>query len=431
MTEEILSKELRFEILFEFPYWINLRKGRYRIRHFNILKEEIKKTEVVPSSEMDDFEDYIITLDNFVWHIGNGPIKELPSLIITEDLDKKQIISQDTLEQYFGERKDSVVFQKLKTVVFKTYRIFIDYKEEKAKTLKELISPFIEPIKKDFLYAMNEFLQIYIGYFSTKTLCNDSYLLGESSFSSDKVKIKVFIDNEEYTEKIGFPMGLFSHPFYPMVFPSLEKEKKLFEYLDTNQYPSFTKVLMGLSNNFFLHGDVRIGILYLHMALESSINDFINFYNKIRPPSELRLRKIKKNRTLGNFLKEDLPRILANIYNIDESNYYESVEKFHDERNLIIHKKKRRPNPQLEDMRDTVIDLIKKFESFMNLPIIIEDQKKDFNKLTMGIAAESFTSWGKIKLFKSFSEMVKFTEREIQEKNIKKWLEQLKEYRKF
>ena len=44
----------------------------------------------------------------------------------------------------------------------------------------------------------------------------------------------------------------------------------------------------------------------------------------------------------------------------------------------------------------------------MGLPVIIENEDADFSSNIMGIAMEDILggSWGKIKLYKSFSEMV-------------------------
>ena len=109
------------------------------------------------------------------------------------------------------------------------------------------------------------------------------------------------INDEDITHKVGhLSGGFYSPPFYPAVFPTLDKESQFFNFLNKKRFPSFTKVLKGLSNHFFLHGDIRIGVLYLDIALESCINDFIKYYNEKNP--EEKIRKIRKNRTIGDFI---------------------------------------------------------------------------------------------------------------------------------
>jgi len=168
-----------------------------------------------------------------------------------------------------------------------------------------------------------------------------------------------------------------------------------------------------MSNNQFLYGDIRIGILYLDMALESCINDFINSYNEKTQNQNNKIRKIGKNHTLGDFIREDLNNILLNIFGFEDQDYINSIFKFHEERNLIIHKKKKSKNPEIETMRDNVIDLIEKLEEFMNNPKVIEDVKKDFIKNPLGYFLETKEpkenpQTVKIRIFKTFSEMVKY-----------------------
>ena len=404
--------KLEFKLLFEFPYWINLRTGGYTFNHYNMLKEKLDKEILIQLIELDDFIDYSIYLDNFLWSVGVEKLSFLNKIFIKEDLESETIINKNDLEELFKENQDKVNFRKPKTIVNKNYVFPIIFQEETELKLPELIEPFIEPIKLDFIYALNEFIQKYIGYFSTKIFSNDADLLGESAFSIDKVLIRIFLDDKEVTEEIGFPLGFFSHPAYPLLFPSVEKENDFIENLRNHIDPSFTRILMGQSNNFFLHGDIRIGILYLDMALESCINDFIAFFNNQQETDEKKIRKIRKTHTIGDFIKEDLEGILLNLFDFKQSNYIDSIFNFHEERNLILHKKKKRKNPIIEDMRDCVIDLIEKFESYMNYPKIIDDINKDFIRNPVGYFLESIDggNWGKMKVFTSFSEMRRYTQ---------------------
>ncbi|MFW9879414.1 MAG: hypothetical protein ACFFG0_40575 [Candidatus Thorarchaeota archaeon] len=410
-----------FEILMELPYWVNLRKGNYKFLHKNILKEKLAEIDI-EIGDKEDYVDCILHVDNFIWRIGFDHFKEYVdikahSILISEDVEKYIIITDEELEEFFGDRKDNVFYQKLKTVVKKTYRIMLEFKNNIKKTEKEIVDKFAEPIKEDFLKSVNEFLEIYIGYFSSKTFCNEAYLLGSSAFSVDKVQVRIFLNDKDITHEVGFPRGFYSHPFYPSVFPNLEKEKDFFEVLRNNQHPSFTKILKGISNYFFLHGDIRIGILYLDMALESCINDFIKDYSKKNP--EEKLRKIKKNHTIRDFLIKDLPKILKNLNVIENGKLIGDVIQFHNERNLIIHRKKGKIIVnKINQLRESTVKLIVELERYMGLPNIIEKQKTDFTKNSMGIAMETIPggSWGKIKIFKSFSEMVQDINRRQGEK---------------
>ena len=98
------------------------------------------------------------------------------------------------------------------------------------------------------------------------------------------------------------------------------------------------------------------------------------------------------------------------MINIIEGNQFiADIIQFHNERNLIIDKRKRRINEKnLNLLRLSVIKLIEAFEKYMELPIIIENQDTDFSSNIIGIALEYIPggSWGRFKLYKSFSEMV-------------------------
>lgn len=53
----------------------------------------------------------------------------------------------------------------------------------------------------------------------------------------------------------------------------------------------------------------------------------------------------------------------------------------------------------------------------MQLPNIINDIEKDFDKLIMGIAVEDFEKgWGQVRLFKSFSELLLYQEDQKKQK---------------
>jgi len=410
------SIELKFEVLFELPFWVNLRTGQYKIMHKNLLKNLIDGNELELISHTGDYVDYIITVDNLMWKIGFDDFKSLEdenkrTLIVGEDLKSKRIISTSLLDEFFGDKKGEVFYNKLKTVISKRYVFPITFKREKELTLKELINPFIEPLKYDLLKAINEFLEIYLGYFSTEVFCNDVYLLGNSAFCQDRVSIKIILDDNDITSDVGFPMGLYSHPYYPTVFPKKAKEKLFFDLLEEKKYPSFTKILKGFSHNFFLHGDIKIGIICLDIALESCLSNFIEYYNSKQEDSSTKLKKLKKNHTLGDFLREDLKKILDDLFRMKEDEYISNILKFHEERNLIIHNKKRKIHPDMIKFRISVNDLIQRLENYMELPIVIKNIETDFDKLILGIAIEDFEKgWGQMRLFRSFSEMVLYQE---------------------
>ncbi len=74
------------------------------------------------------------------------------------------------------------------------------------------------------------------------------------------------------------------------------------------------------------------------MALESRITDFIKQHSKKNP--EVKIRKIKKNHTIRDFLVNDLPKILENLNVIENGKLIEDAIQFHNERYLLIHRKK-------------------------------------------------------------------------------------------
>lgn len=65
-------------------------------------------------------------------------------------------------------------------------------------------------------------------------------------------------------------------------------------------------------------------------------------------------------------------------------------------------------------------DLIEKLENYMERPTIIDNIETDFDKLILGVAAEEFKGWGKIRLFRSFSEMLLYQEKQKAKKNAEK-----------
>lgn len=215
---------LKFEFLFELPFWVNLRSGKYKITHKNIFKDIIddRKLEIISYNK--NYEDYFITINNLMWKIGFDDFKKIESedqrsVLIEEDIQNKRIIDNALLDRFFGNKKDEIYRSKLKTVIHKRYVFPITFKENKLLILKELVEPFIAPLKKDLLQAVNEFLEIYIGYFSTEVFNNEVYLLGDSAFSQERVSIKILIDDNDISSDVKFPLGLYSHPYYPALFP--------------------------------------------------------------------------------------------------------------------------------------------------------------------------------------------------------------------
>ena len=420
IQEDRTPKLFKIEIFLELPFWINLRSGIYSFLHYNYLKELVNSNRIRIPEFVEDFSEYRIKLENFMWDVGFDHLKaskdrNLKSVLITEDLKNNRVISNENLEKIFGKDKDKVFFQKMKTVIQKTYVIELHFSEnKKAITLNELVDLFLEPVKEDFLKAINEFLEIYLGFFSTKNISNGVFLLSNSAFSADKARVRFFLDEYKIPDIIGFPMNFYSHPYYPYAFPEFKKESLFYEYLKKNIRPSFSRVLMGISNYFFLHSDIRIGILYLDMALESCINDFIKFFNNANPTKK-KLRKIKKNHTISDFIKRDLPELLETEFKSLKKDIIICVLEFHNVRNLIVHHKMKRLDKKfLETLRETVITLLNSFEEYMKLPKIIEDSETDYIKNPVGISLELIKagSWGKIKLFNSFSEMRKSSKKQ-------------------
>ena len=404
---------VQFPISLELPFWINLRTGPYTFKHYNYFKQELDPEKVKILGGIPDVVDYTIILDNFMWKIGfdhiNDKLNEMYNpLVITENLDENYIIQESTLKEHFGEKYNQIFHQKLKTVLIsRQYNIKMIYDSEKKKKIKYLIRPFVEPIQKDFLRAINEFIQFYLGYFSTKNYCNEPYLISDPSFSHDKANVRIIINGEDKTREVGFPQLIYSPPYYPAMFPSTINETKFIEHLKGNKKPSFTRILIGHANHFFQHGDIRIAILNLDMALESCINDFIEAYNKENPDANL---KISKNHTLGDFLKEDLPNLIKEITKQDMKESCEDVFKFHaDERNLVIHFKKQKFNlSEIEKLRASVFKVIESIEDYLHLPKILSvDIEKSFIKNPIGVSLEEIEAgwWGKAKFFKSFTDM--------------------------
>lgn len=420
LNKKIFKKEelinLKFEFLFELPYWVNLRSGKYKITHKNIFKELIDDSKLEAISYNKNYEDYVITINNLMWKIGfddfkNIEIEDQRIILIEEDIKNKRIIDEALLDRFFGKKKNEIHRSKLKTVIHKRYIFPITFKEDKSLTLKELVDPFVEPLKKDILKAVNEFLEIYIGYFSTEVFNNDVYILGDSAFSQERVSLKIYLDDKDISSDVKFPFGFYSHPYYPMIFPKIEIQERFFDLLKQKKYPSLAKVMKGISNNYFLHGDVKIGIICLDIALESSISDFIIYYNSKQEDNSKKLNELKKKKTMGRFLKNDLPGVLKSVFGIDDEKYISEIKKFHEERNLIVHRKRRNIDPEIDKYRKTVHDLIDKLENFIQLPKVIDNPNTDFDHLIVGISTETFErGWGEIKLFRSFSELIEYKE---------------------
>jgi len=57
--------------------------------------------------------------------------------LISEDAEKYVIITDEQLEEFFGYRKENVFYQKLKTVVKKTYRFMLEFKNGIKKLKKK------------------------------------------------------------------------------------------------------------------------------------------------------------------------------------------------------------------------------------------------------------------------------------------------------
>ena len=168
-----------------------------------------------------------------------------------------------------------------------------------------------------------------------------------------------------------------------------------------------------------LHGDIKIGILCLDIALETCISDFIAYFNSREEDNSKKLKELKKTNTLGVFLRKELPKVLKNIFGIDDENYVSEIKKFHEERNLIVHRKRRNIDPEIDKYRKTVHDLIDRLEAFIKLPKLIDNPDIDFDRLIVGISTETFErGWGEMKLLRSFSELIDYQEKRI--KNAKK-----------
>ncbi len=408
---KIITKKVTFEIMLELPFWINLRSGKYTFIHYNFLKEALNPEKIKILSHLEDLEEYSLILQNFLWKIGFDHLNKLnsqfPPIYIKENVGQGYVVNENQLKDHFGEHFIKVFHKKMKSVIQKTYTLEIQYDASKHKSPKELIAPFFEPIKQDLLLALNEFLELYQGYFSTKVLNNDSSFVADPIIAMDRTSIDVIVDGEDKTLEIGFPLGFYSHPYYPMNFPQRELGDKFREYAAKGLKPSFAKTLVGYSNHLFLQSDPRLGILYLDMALESCVTDFIQFYNEKNPAPKI--SPLTKSHTLGNCIKEDLPQVLEVISKLDSQQICTEVSEFHKLRNFIVHRKKKHFKlGEVDRLRDSALLLIDTLEAHMHLPKIRSgDNKKDFQMNSIGIAAEKFTAgYGLMRLFSSFTEMV-------------------------
>jgi len=103
------------------------------------------------------------------------------------------------------------------------------------------------------------------------------------------------------------------------------------------------------------------------MTLESRITDFIKEYSKKNP--EVKIRKIKKNHTITDFLVNALPKILENLNVIENGKLIRDVIQFHNERNLLIHRKKSKIKlNKINQLRESTVKLIVKLERYMGFP---------------------------------------------------------------
>jgi len=421
LIQNAAKKHLKIKIFFELSFWINLPSGKYTFKHFNQLKAKIDPLKVQLLSLTDDFLDSTLELENFLWKIGfdhlNPLSKKYNSIYARENIQKQEIIPENVLKKWFNEDYDHVFFQKLKSVIHHEYDCEINYDSTTKKSLKELIEPLFTPLKDDFLQAVNEFIELYIGYFSTTSFNNDAFPVADPFFSSDRTNITLQIDDEDKTAEIGFPLGLYSPPFYPAFFPKKIITDKFIEYLKTDRKPSFTKILIGYSNRFFLHGDLRLGIINLDMALENCLGEFIEYYNAQNPNQKF--PNLTKNHTLGDFLRLHLPNFFEKTQPSETVVLCSDSLEFHNLRNLVIHKKQRRfKSTKIEKMRRSVLNLISLLEDYMRLPKICSaSAEQDFIGNPIGTALEpSEAGLILLRFFGSYSEVIRDREQKRNKK---------------
>ncbi|MHA1757309.1 MAG: hypothetical protein ACTSVV_11105, partial [Promethearchaeota archaeon] len=194
--KELKAIKVETKYALELPFWLNLRKGKYPIRHFNYLKTKLRSDELYLLKNLDEFITYPLFIDPFEWKIGFDHIKSfkenLNEIIISEEVENEKIISEDILRKYFGNDKDKVHYQKLRTVIHSIpYKFEIQYDPNKQKNIKKILNPFINASKEDFLFVINEFIEFYLAYLSNTNINNEAILISKTDFSPINTQFKI------------------------------------------------------------------------------------------------------------------------------------------------------------------------------------------------------------------------------------------------
>jgi len=328
--------ELIISISVELPFWMNIRSGEYPIERWTRFGEELSKRGIqnkILNSVKDNVVKHTLIVENFKWKIGiddinfekhfTGVQQKNYDIFVIEDHEKREIVSDSLLNKYFGANQKFVSYKKIKTEITIKYHLTLnDFRG------KDTILAISDVLKDDSLKAINEFISIYTGFFSTINWSNDASIVGPSIFTQENTRIQLTLDGKDMSSEFGFPMSFFNSGRYPAAFPSFSVEKLFFDYLDKNIKPSFSKILKGFSNHFFDHGDVRIGILFLNMSLESCIESFIEYFNNKNEKGK-KLKELSKNYSLGDFLKGELESVINDILNLDPKEYIDNINKFY------------------------------------------------------------------------------------------------------
>jgi len=253
---------LKILLTMELPFWLNLRIGNYPIE-----------------SEGDIV--YKLHIDCLKWEISSAydprnSSREEKFIQIQEDAQDRVIVNKES-EQEIGKifpEGDPVNFRKMSTVVSTVYYLCKD-SEFNDNQIVDLINE-----KKEHLFLLiNKFISAYMGYFSTKDFNHEAHLLSDEYLRKSEVRYRIELNDLDITNRIKVPQ-LFNPKYYPMLFPKSEQEKKFIELMKRGILPSFIRQSIGHANHFNKNGDWRMGILFLDIALESCISEFIKKYNQ-------------------------------------------------------------------------------------------------------------------------------------------------------
>ena len=160
-----------------------------------------------------------------------------------------------------------------------------------------------------------------------------------------------------------------------------------------------------------------MGIIFLDIALESCINEFIEKYNQ--DFEEEKLREIgekyneygcKKMWSVGDFLKRDLKQLSEKLnsksYFQDINDTVRDVKELHSRRNVIIHNRCRKESDRDDEIICTTIKLLNCLEDYIGREKVTNNLDDEFapNPVAVTLSASDSRGYVYVRPYKSFTE---------------------------